>query len=158
MRRTAIISCIIIFMAAVALAGEKGPVTPAPNDKCPVCGMFVKKYPDWTSQIVFRDRSYAVFDGVKDMFKYYFGMKKYNPSHVPGDVDSIYVIDYYSLRPTDGRKANYVIGSDVYGPMGRELIPFAKIDDAKEFLKDHRGKRVLRFDEVTQEIIQELDR
>ena len=42
--------------------------------------MFVKKYPDWTSQILFKDGSYAVFDGAKDMFKYYLGLKKFNPS------------------------------------------------------------------------------
>ncbi len=125
MKRAAIIFCLVICMAAHAFAGERGPVTPSPKDKCPVCGMFVKKYPDWISQIVFKDGSYALFDGPKDMFKYYHGLKKYNPSHTHADIDSIYVIDYYSMGPVDGFRAEYVIGSDVYGPMGRELIPFS---------------------------------
>jgi nitrous oxide reductase accessory protein NosL len=34
--------------------------------------------------------------------------------------------------------AYYVLGSDIYGPMGRELIPFEKEADAKEFIKDHQ--------------------
>jgi len=31
--------------------------------------------------------------------------------------------------------------SDVYGPMGRELIPFEKMKDAEEFMTDHKVKK-----------------
>jgi nitrous oxide reductase accessory protein NosL len=41
--------------------------------------------------------------------------------------------------------------------MGRELIPLAKEAEAREFLKDHKGKRVLRFGEVTAEVVKGLD-
>jgi nitrous oxide reductase accessory protein NosL len=44
--------------------------------------------------------------------------------------------------------AGISIGSDVCGPMGRKFIPFAQTDDTKEFMKDHRGKTALKFDEV----------
>jgi len=157
MKRAAVLFCLVACVAAHAFAGERGPVAPSAKDKCPVCGMFVKKYPDWTSQIVFKDGSYALFDGAKDMFKYYLGLKKYNPSHTSADIDSIYVIDYYSMRPIDGFKADYVIGSDVYGPMGRELIPFIKSDEAKEFMKDHKGRTIFRFNDVTPEALKGLD-
>ena len=39
----------------------------------------------------------------------------------------------------DGRSAHYVVGSDVTGPMGKELIPFATREAALEFSKDHGG-------------------
>jgi copper chaperone NosL len=157
MKRIAIVLSLVVSVAAVAFAGERAPVTPSPRDKCPVCGMFVKKYPDWTSQIIFKDGSYALFDGAKDMFKYYVALRKYNPSHTQMDIDSVYVIDYYSLGPIDGFNASYVIGSDVYGPMGRELIPFAKTDDANEFMKDHKGKALLKFKDITAEMLKGLD-
>ena len=48
----------------------------------------------------------------------------------------------------DGRKAFYGSGSDTYGPMGKELIPFEKETQAQEFLKDHKGKTVLTFGEI----------
>jgi nitrous oxide reductase accessory protein NosL len=48
----------------------------------------------------------------------------------------------------DGTKAYYVIGSDTYGPMGHELIPFKDLSDAKNFLKDHKGKKILKFQEI----------
>jgi nitrous oxide reductase accessory protein NosL len=111
--------------------------------------MFVAKYPDWNTEIIFKDGSYAVFDGAKDMFKYYFDLRRYNPSKVLDDIDSIYVTDYYDLTLIDGTKAFYVKGSDVYGPMGRELISFKEEAGAKEFLKDHKGTAVLTFKEVT---------
>ena len=65
--------------------------------------------------------------------------------------------DYYSVAAIDGRKAFYVIGSDVRGPMGKELVPFAKKADADAFLKDHRGQKVLRFDEITPATLQSPD-
>jgi copper chaperone NosL len=138
-------------------AGERKSVKPSPRDKCPVCGMFVAKFPDWNAEIIFKDGSYAVFDGAKDMFKYYFDLKRYNPSKSPGDIDSIYVTDYYDLTLIDGTKAFYVSGSDVHGPMGRELIPFKEEGGAMDFLKDHKGKVVLKFREVTPGIVRGLD-
>ena len=57
----------------------------------------------------------------------------------------------------DGFKAFYVVGSDIYGPMGRELIPFEKEADAREFMKDHKGNRVLKLISVTPDILKSLD-
>jgi nitrous oxide reductase accessory protein NosL len=41
--------------------------------------------------------------------------------------------------------------------MGHELIPFATEADARTFMKDHRGKQILRFEEVTPQVIEKLD-
>ncbi|TAN44762.1 MAG: nitrous oxide reductase accessory protein NosL [Nitrospirae bacterium] len=150
----AVICCFTVFSAHAA---ELKTVKPTQKDKCPVCGMFVAKYPDFTAGIVFKDGSHAVFDGVKDMFKYYFNMKKYNPSKKAEDIGSVFVTEYYGLGPVDARKAFFVFGSDVHGPMGRELIPFEKMSDATGFMKDHRGKRILKFSEITPDIIRKLD-
>jgi nitrous oxide reductase accessory protein NosL len=157
MKRVGVTIILSILISFPVIAGEQKPIKPSPRDKCPVCGMFVAKYPDWVAEILFKDGKYAVFDGVKDMFKYYFNLDKYNPSKKLSDIDSIYVTDYYGLVFIDGYQAHFVIGSDVYGPMGRELIPFDKEADAKEFIKDHKGKSMLRFKEVTIEVIKRLD-
>jgi copper chaperone NosL len=156
-RRAAILTCVVACIVTFAFAAERAPVTPSPKDKCPVCGMFVKKYPDWVGQVIFKDGAYAHFDGAKDLFKYYLNPKKYNPSRTQAEIDAVYVMDYYRLEPIDAYTAYFVHGSDVYGPMGRELIPFAKADDAKEFMKDHKGKAILRFRDVTLEVLKGLD-
>ncbi len=157
MKYRALLGLVLLLSAANLDAGERGPVTPSPRDKCPVCGMFVKKYPDWTAQMIFKDGSYAVFDGAKDLFKCYHDLGRYYPGRRQSDIDAIYVTDYYAVEPTDGFKAHYVTGSDVYGPMGKELIPFAKADDAREFLKDHKGKAVLKFHDVAPDHLKGLD-
>jgi copper chaperone NosL len=147
----------VLLSLSLAIAAEVGPVKPSKGDKCPVCGMFVAKYPDFLAQIVYKDGSHAFFDGVKDLFKYYFNIKKYNAAKDVADIAAVYVTDYYSMSPIGGRNALYVTGSDVLGPMGHELIPFAKEADAREFMKDHAGKNLVRFEEVTPGLIAGLD-
>jgi nitrous oxide reductase accessory protein NosL len=157
MKRIAAIILIVFLSASTSWGVERKPVKPAARDKCPVCGMFVAKYPDFVAQVIFQDGSYAVFDGAKDMYKYYFNLKKYAPAKRVEDIASIYVTDYYSLELIDGPQAWYVVGSDVYGPMGKELIPFLKESDARGFMKDHKGKSLLRFKDVSVELIGGLD-
>ena len=153
-----IILIIIMFLAfPIASIGQRQPVRPTMKDKCPVCGMFVAKYPDFVAEVLFKNGSYAVFDGAKDMFKYYLNIKKYNPPQDKENIEAIYVTDYYSLNLIDGLRAYYVLGSNIYGPMGNELIPFAKESDAREFMKDHRGKSMLKFTDVTYETVKALD-
>lgn len=153
MRRLIAALCIMGFIASAGFAGEKKPVTPTQQDKCPVCGMFVAKYKDWVAEVVFKDGTYHVFDGSKDMLRYYQNMKKYTPAKREADIDSLFVTDYYSLSLIEAKAAYFVAGSDVYGPMGKEFIPFLKETDAKEFMKDHKGERILRFKDITPALI-----
>jgi nitrous oxide reductase accessory protein NosL len=147
----------VLLSAPLTGAADKSPAKPGPKDKCPVCGMFVAKYPDFIAVVTFRDGTSAFFDGVKDMMKYYFNLQKYNPSKQRDDIVRVHVTGYYSLELIDGFKAFYVVGSDIYGPMGKELIPFEKEADAREFQKDHKGKAIVRFQEISQDIMKGLD-
>jgi nitrous oxide reductase accessory protein NosL len=119
--------------------------------------MFVAKYPDFLCQVVFEDGSRAFFDGAKDMFKFYWNVPKYSPARRQADIRAVFVTEYYDQDPTDGLKAHYVIGSTVYGPMGKELIPLKDEEAAREFLVDHSGSAILKFEEVTPEVLKTLD-
>lgn len=153
----ALLFAIVFLSVSAVFAEDKKPLTPSPKDKCPVCGMFVAKYPDWISQVVFKDGTVFFFDGAKDMFKFYFNLKRYSPKRTIDDISAIYVTDYYNLNPIDGFTAIYVIGSDIYGPMGRELIPFGKNHEALEFKRDHKGKEILKFQNLSPDIMKGLD-
>lgn len=144
-----------LFVASSAIGAIQ--VRPSPKDKCPVCGMFVSKYPDFVAEILFKDGSYAVFDGAKDMFKFYFNLKKYQPRKDRSDIDRIFVTDYYRLTFIDAVGAYYILGSDVFGPMGRELVPVEDEARAKTFISDHKGRSILRFEDITPELIDDLD-
>ncbi|HJV36183.1 nitrous oxide reductase accessory protein NosL [Geomonas sp.] len=150
-----LVTLALVAAAASALAGIAFPA-PAKEVKCPVCGMFVARYPDWTATLVYRDGTRRYFDGPKDLFTYYHNTGRYDPSRQRTEVAGIAVKDYYSLAPVDARQAFFVTGSDVRGPMGSELIPFAGKADAEAFRLDHHGKRVLRFSEVTAPLVKSL--
>ncbi len=131
--------------------------SPGAKDTCPVCGMFVAKYPEWVATVLYKDKHAHHFDGAKDFFKYYLDYQKWAPNHNKQHIEKIIVTEYYGLNKISAQKAWYVIGSDVLGPMGHELIPLATEADAKEFKRDHSGMRILRFDEVTLILLEKLD-
>jgi nitrous oxide reductase accessory protein NosL len=119
--------------------------------------MSVSMFADWNAEITFADSTRATFDGPKDMFKYYLNIKKYNPSKTRVDVTAITVKDYYTKTSIDARKAFFVIWGDVYGPMGHEPVPFEKETDAKKLLKEHNGRKILRFKDITPKLLSSLD-
>lgn len=152
-RYVAMIFSVILLsgLFSVSRAAERKPVEIKKSDKCQVCGMLVYPYPTWAAEIVFNDGTYAAFDGPKDMFKYYLNIGKFNPSKKQSDIAAIFVTEYYSTRMMDAHEVFFVKGSDVDGPMGAELIAVESADRAKVFMKDHKGKKILRFNEVKME-------
>ena len=143
----------VLLMSGAALSEPLQRVKP--TEKCPVCGMFVAPYDIWLTQIINANETPLVFDGVKDMMAYYFNSELYG-----GGADltqaEIWVRNYYTLDYIDGRTAFYVVGSDVLGPMGDELIPFATLQEAENFKKDHQGTSILSFAEITAAQIMEM--
>jgi nitrous oxide reductase accessory protein NosL len=137
-------------------------VVVAPDEKCPVCGMFTYKYPRWAAQIFFThngDEHHFSFDGVKDLMKFYFNPTKWGKyAYVNAKtITKIVVTDYYSQKAIDAKIAFYVIGSDIYGPMGHELIPFSSLEDAKSFKLDHRGTKIVQFNKISEAMVYKLD-
>lgn len=130
---------------------------PGPRDTCPVCGMFVARYPDWIATVVFADGTAAHFDGAKDFFKYLADVGKYAPGRKREDITAMGVTDYYAVSRVAAEGALYAVGSDVLGPMGHELVPLMSQTDADEFMRDHAGKRLLSFAEVAPELLTALD-
>jgi nitrous oxide reductase accessory protein NosL len=154
-----IVIALLLSIWTAFAAAQDTIATPAPGakDLCPVCGMLVSKYPNWTARVSFRDNSAHFFDGAKDMFKYLHELDKYATGHRKEDISSLVVTEFYGLTKIDAHSAFYVIGSDVLGPMGHELIPLETRADAEEFLKDHKGKRILSFDQISADIIEKVD-
>ncbi|WP_353662081.1 nitrous oxide reductase accessory protein NosL [Hydrogenimonas sp. SS33] len=141
-------------------SAEKGPDL-TKQDKCPVCGMFIYKHPKWAAFIYYEKNgklAHLAFDGVKDMMKFYFNPSKWGAyGDIKNHIKKMVVRDYYTLKPVWAKKAWYVVGSDVVGPMGNELVPFASKKEAESFMKDHHGKRVLSFDEISEALVYKLD-
>ena len=84
-------------------------------------------------------------------------MKKYARGRTREQIARMGVTNYYDGARIDAASAVYVLGSDVLGPMGHELVPHADEADAKEFMGDHKGRRILHFAEITPAILDALD-
>ena len=132
------------------------PLHPGDDERCPVCGMLVAPYPEWTAQVRHGDGATVFFDGCKDLFKYLLMFEIYAPRHVRRDVAAVFVTNYYDGEAIAARTALFVTGSDVMGPMGAELVPHRSFEAAEDFLKDHHGTRILRFDEIDESVLREM--
>ncbi|MCS6822606.1 MAG: nitrous oxide reductase accessory protein NosL [Microscillaceae bacterium] len=118
---------------------------------CRNCGMPSKEYPKWHT-IVTTERDEEIhFCSPRCMFISFLDEKK-----KPDWVKEVSVVEYYEGKRIDGKKAWYVVNSDVIGPMGHDFVPFKTADAAKDFLKEHKGKKILHFEEVTLKELKEV--
>lgn len=62
---------------------------------------------------------------------------------------TVFVQDHYDRVLQDGTKLRFVIGSDVIGPMGPEIVP-VDATRASKFVKDHGGKDYALADLTTE--------
>jgi len=71
-----------------------------------------------------------------------------NPS-----VTAAWVTDYYTRAHVSLDAAFFVVGSDVSGPMGADLVAIGSRAEADRFRAAHHGSAVHSFAEVTTELV-----
>ena len=144
-------ACVSVEAAPVDLPA------PGPRDVCPVCGMFVAPYRYWIATVLFNNGEAVHFDGAKDLHKYLTDMARWAGGRKAADIVRVGVTAYYDTGLIDAASAVYVIGSDVLGPMGHELVPHETAADAQEFMKDHKGRRIVAATEISPALLAALD-
>ena len=92
------LAALILLFSMNSSYADEPTVTIKKTDRCPVCGMFVYKYPKWVAQIIFKDGTSYFYDGAKDMFKHIFDTAKYTAGKKAEDIKAIYVTDYYEVE------------------------------------------------------------
>ena len=145
------LDALVMFLSKPAETTSIKPLSVPEKSRCPVCGMFTAKYPKWVAIIEEENGHKYYFDGVKDMMKFYFNPVKFHKEKKP--IKKILVSDYYTLGGVLAKEAYYVTGSNIYGPMGEELIPFKSKADAENFMLEHHGKKILTFDMIQEKIL-----
>jgi len=149
------------------------PVTLTTDDSCEVCGMVIPNHPGPSTEIFYADQqpsghdNPARFDSTWEAFEYDFERD--------WSVDAFYVTDYsavdwslseaggdrlISTHPeasafVDAETVTFVVGSEIKGAMGRDLIAFSEQSDAESF-RDEYGGSLAGFDDVTPETIAQL--
>jgi len=152
------------------------PVTMTQSDSCDVCGMVIPNHPGPTTEIFYADQrpsghdNPARFDSTWEAFQYDFERQDRGWTR-----QAMYVTDYSSVdyeltddggdvlistHPeadafVDAESVTFVVGSEVKGAMGADLVAFSEESDATAFSDEHGGS-LSTLDEVTPETIESL--
>ena len=130
---------------------------PAPADaRCPVCGMYPARFPNWVAQIIFEDGSAHFFDSPVDLLIFLQDPGRFDTEHKTADIAKRYVVDHRSGEWLDAGKASFVLGSSARGPMrGADLPAFATAAEAAAFVAQ-RGGRVVMLEDIDADTLARL--
>jgi len=148
MRRIAWV--MVVWLALAACAGPD-PATAQAAARCAHCGMRVDPSSSWRSGATATDGATLAFDAPKCMIRFV-------RSDRGRGAREPWVTEYYSGERRAADTLFYVLGSDVRGPMGEDLVPIEGRERAERFRADHHGERVLAWSEIDQATIDALFR
>ena len=151
---------------ASGLAPTAARAVPA-DARCPVCGMFPARSPQWAAQVIFSNGDAQFFDSPLSLFQYLHDMARYGAGRQAQQIVAQYVTDAGSppLSPDgmapksrwiDARTAFYVHGSSAKGPMRAGNLPAFASREAAQAFAASRGGVVLAFDGVDAPLIARL--
>lgn len=140
-------------MATPAAASSSRFPKPGKKDRCPVCGMFAYKYPKWIAGFVFKSGQTYFHCCPKCMLHNLNHIAKYQPGETRENLELIWVTEYYTTRKMVAQDVLFVVGTDLVGPMGLDLIPVKGMEAANNLKQDYDGDLILTIDKITPEII-----
>lgn len=119
----------------------------------------VYKDPAWVCKIVNNEGKEFYFSSPKSLMEFYYNPEKRPESKIKNndDIKEIIMTDYKTLEAIDAKYAFYVYGSHKISLAGDDLPAFKDIKDAKEFMKNNNGRRILSFKELKNGLIQLLN-
>lgn len=118
--------------------------------RCERCGMFVDLQPRWATGAVAAGGRDVHFDAPRCMFAWLEGTEARG-------AEAPWVTEYYTQRKRPAAFVWYVVGSDVTGPMGPDLVPIGDQASAERFKTEHHGRAVLTYDQVDAAALARLD-
>ncbi len=142
-----------------ASSASRDPISIQHGDECHVCGMLIMNYPGPKGEAFERGQDKArKFCSTRDLFSYLL------QPETQAVVREIYVHDMAEtdwMNPltaalVDARQAWYVVNQPLRGAMGPTLATFAKREAAEQFIQ-REGGRLLQFDDITLDVIADLD-
>lgn len=120
---------------ALSLAGCKR------DARCMHCGMKIDMSSSWRTELVTKDGTALAFDTPRCALEEWKGSGK-----AAGKV--LMVQEYYDRTWRDASTVRFLVGGDVSGPMGPDLVP-VEPKNATKFIQDHGADRAFTLEEVT---------
>ncbi len=152
------------------------------NLTCAKYGIDTSAHPEFRAYARLKDGGALAFASPKAMFAYFFEgenlsgnngaasaeenlMSKNSASGNFGESNStnanfggaeLYVTDYASGEILRAQDAFYVFGSVLQSARGDDLITFARLRDAQDFMREKKGYKILQFREISARLIDYL--
>lgn len=129
------------------------------NSTCLVRKIALYKEPKWVAKIEIRNGKTVYFSSPKSLFEFYHQPGKWFDVGVKSERDfsKIVVTDYETLEPINAERAFYIYGSRAISPAGDDLVAIETKERAEAFSKKYGGKRIFKFDEVSDSLIRLLN-
>ncbi len=142
----------MLFGAVSAFAEDPGSVEIEidRDDRCPVCAMRVVLYPTFAAAMELGNGKSFKFCSNGCMIRSWLRPGDFLGAE-KGEIERVWVQDYFTGRRIDGTEAVWVWGSDVRGPMGPEPVPLASEKDLEAFDKRHGSKAVFSLKDLTED-------
>ena len=151
------------------------------NLTCAKYGIDTSAHPEFRAYARLKDGSALAFASPKAMFAYFFESESSganfsgsagansvskNPASMNFDEANsasanfggaeLYVTDYASGEILRAQDAFYVFGSVLQSARGDDLITFARLQDAQNFMREKKGHKILQFREISARLIDYL--
>lgn len=130
--------------------------------RCPVCGMFPARSPQWAAQVIYDNGDAQFFDSPLSLFMYLQDVARYSPGRSADQIAAHYVTDA-SMAPggastpwIDALSAYYVHGSSAKGPMRAGNLPAFATREAAQAFASQRGGQVLAFGAIDAALVDRL--
>ncbi|MCT7553901.1 nitrous oxide reductase accessory protein NosL [Aliarcobacter butzleri] len=150
-----LLSFLLLFnflFAADSLVGKEYKDLNLKQELCPIKNVSIEKYIDWLGYIEFADGSIVAISSPKYTFVYYFIEEKNNKN-----IKGIYLTDNKTKKIINAKNAFYVFGSNLMSIGGDDVIPFSEEEDSKEFFDRAHGKKIFKYERMTENFINYLD-
>jgi copper chaperone NosL len=115
--------------------------------RCKHCGMRIDDASPWRTELVADDGTATTFDTPRCAFT------SWRRGVTPAKM--LRAQDYYERRWAPAEELRFVVGGDVLGPMGADLVPVAPAR-ATKFVQDHGADRAYVVSEVTLAVLETL--
>lgn len=137
--------------------GLHAPRSVPADARCPVCGMYPARSPEWAAQVIFDNGDTQFFDSPLSLFTYLQDVGRYTAGRQTSGIAASFVTDVSSGAWISARDAIYVSGSNAVGPMRAGNFPaFSSMAAAQRFA-DARGGVLLQAGQISPKLLQELN-
>ena len=141
----------LLLLGGCSTTSSTGPRTIEAHKTCPLCGMYPARYLRFQCQIVFQDGTYEAFDSTAGLLVYLHFPEKTGLRLKK--IHNIYFKDYRTEKWIQAPNTFLIIGSDVMGPMGAEILPTNNHREAKKMNEEENGKEIVSFNRVDRQYL-----